>query len=278
MSYTKCSELNIGDVVKHLSRNIFGVVMAQNIAAYGARIQWSYPNVEHPRGSYNNGWDIKNETINYSNAFTSLLRVATCNQIQDLQNHYNNKTIAEKLGLNDCHPCCWKFEILIAHWLCQLSLGLSNTLDKKEDAPNELHHTGCVREGEHNLSECVVPETKVDLINQVTGRRLSELQKEMGPAFGALEFARRATGRSTAQALAAIAVAMDTPNKWVQPQDHHGTHRADAWLVNQVAEIVGKLGYKGFEFRATEIRFVPILKETKVIHETTHTEVYQPGS
>lgn len=272
MSYTKCSELNAGDVVKHLSRNIFGIV--EQVCRSCVTISWSYPDTDKPQ----HDWDISKEKDNYKpTTCLLLLRVATCKQLCDLQNHYNNTTIAKKLGLEHCHPC-WKFSTLIEHWLCQLSLGLSNTLDKKEDAPNELHHAGCVREGEHNLSECVVPETKVDLINQVTGRRLSELQKEMGPAFGALEFAKRATGRSAADAFELISMAMKHPNLWFKTNDHHGTYRASEYLRCQIADIIGKLEYKGFEFRKSEIRFVPIIKETKVIHETTHTEVYQPGS
>lgn len=67
------------------------------------------------------------------------------------------------------------------------------------------------------------------------------------PLKGAIE---RGVGRSTAQALRLIAMAIDRPGTRVIATDHHGSLRANENMVHRCADMVTALNLRGFTFNA----------------------------
>lgn len=65
----------------------------------------------------------------------------------------------------------------------------------------------------------------------------------------------RATGRTTAQAHRLIAEAMSRPGVAVNTVDHHGSTAANEHLCRLTNDLVNQLGYRGFTFTVSTIKF-----------------------
>lgn len=63
------------------------------------------------------------------------------------------------------------------------------------------------------------------------------------------------TGRSTQIAFQLLAEAYKHRGMWIHVKDHYGTHNADVYLLDEIDEIIGKLGFYGFEFDRHQCRF-----------------------
>ena len=65
----------------------------------------------------------------------------------------------------------------------------------------------------------------------------------------------RGTGRTTVQALRAIAYAIEHPGDQLYPQDHNGTGTANRELVRVIRRMVEALNLQHFTFTAESVRF-----------------------
>lgn len=65
----------------------------------------------------------------------------------------------------------------------------------------------------------------------------------------------RCTGRTEQLALRAIAHAMAYPYEWHELKDHHDSRPSHEHLRVKCQNIVQRMGYSGFTFRSTAIRF-----------------------
>ena len=88
-------------------------------------------------------------------------------------------------------------------------------------------------------------------VNLITGETYEELERTRG-IFAATDYPRRATGRTTAIAMAAIAMAMETPTFEVRCTDHcdyKGARqsRGGEHMLDNVRGVISKLGLVGFD-------------------------------
>ena len=69
----------------------------------------------------------------------------------------------------------------------------------------------------------------------------------------------RRSGRSTALALDTISMCYRMRGTWIPVIDHLGTTRANRYLLETIRQMVGKLGFDGFEYKAltNEVRLAP---------------------
>lgn len=73
----------------------------------------------------------------------------------------------------------------------------------------------------------------------------------------------RCLGTSTMMAFEYIAMAYEKPNRWVRISDHFPSHNADRCLLDNIRDMLDKIGYKYFKYKVVppSIKF-ELYKET----------------
>lgn len=94
--------------------------------------------------------------------------------------------------------------------------------------------------------DCLTRET-IDIMNVVSGKTLKDMQREQGPAQGALSFRSRCTGKTTGIAFAVVGAALQHPATEIPYVDHHDSVTAREHLYHTICMLIDKLGLKGLD-------------------------------